>query len=141
MSRLLIDSNTITYILQERPPVLSQLTEAVQANSTFFSADVVDYEIRRYLLLKGASRQLQRYEDLIRDWEPVSLSRDEWNVAARLWAEYHRKGVGVEDRDLLIAVSAMRVEATLVTSNTRHFENIDIALQDWLDPGQPSQNS
>lgn len=129
--RLLLDSNTITYLLQERTPVITRFTEALQANAIFLSADVVDYEVRRYLLLKDATRRLQRYEELIGDWIPVSLARGEWYTAARLWSELHRKGRSIDDRDLLIAVSALKGNATLVTSNTRHFKHLDVAVLDW----------
>ena len=56
------------YILRERELVLSRFTEALDADNVFVSSDVVDYEIRRYLMLKDAGRQLARYEELSRDW-------------------------------------------------------------------------
>ena len=132
--RLLLDSNTITYILRERAPVISQLTKALETDAVFVSSDVVDYEIRRYLLLKGAKRQLRRYEALSRHWAPVSLTRSDWHTAARLWAELHRAGRSIEDRDLLIAVSALKERATLVTANTRHFDQLGVPLLDWTEP-------
>jgi tRNA(fMet)-specific endonuclease VapC len=129
--RLLIDSNIITFILRERDPVLSRFAEALDTDVACFSSDVVDYEVRRYLVLKGATRQLQRYEELSRDWPAISLARDDWHAAAKLWAEIHRMGRSIEDRDLLIAVSALKVQATLVTNNTRHFEGLGVPLVDW----------
>ncbi len=125
--------------------MVSRFTEALKATATFFSADVVDYEIRRYLLLKGATRRLRRYEDVIRDWIPVSLTRSDWATAARHWSEIHTRGRSIDDRDLLIAVSALKADATLVTNNVRHFEPLDLALADWaevrilLQPIQPGQ--
>lgn len=129
--RVLIDSNIITYLLREREPVLSKFTDALETDNVFVSSDVVDYEIRRYLILKDAQRQLARYEELSRDWVPVNLSRDDWRAAARLWSEIHRSGRSIEDRDLLIAVSALKEKALLVTNNTRHFEGLGLPLADW----------
>ena len=54
--RFLIDSNILSYVLREREPVLSRLTEALGTDNVFVSSDVVDYEIRRYLVLKAAKR-------------------------------------------------------------------------------------
>jgi predicted nucleic acid-binding protein len=51
--------------------------------------------------------------------------------AANLWAEIHRTGRSTDDRDLLIAISALKEEAMLVTNNTRHFEGLGIPLVDW----------
>jgi tRNA(fMet)-specific endonuclease VapC len=129
--RLLIDTNIITYILRDRAIVLSRLTEALKAGAAFVSSEVVDYEIRRYLVLKGATRQMERYESLSRDWLPTSLTRNDWRTAANLWAEIHRTGRSSDDRDLLIAISAMKEQAILVTNNTRHFEGLGIPLVDW----------
>lgn len=129
--KVLIDSNIITYILRERELVLSRFAEALRVENVFVSSDVVDYEVRRYLVLKDARRQLARYEELSRDWLPVSLTRDDWRTAAKLWAELHRAGRSIEDRDLLIAVSALKEQAVLVTNNTRHFEGLGVPLADW----------
>jgi tRNA(fMet)-specific endonuclease VapC len=129
--RFLIDSNIISYVLREREPVLSRLTEALSTDNVFVSSDIVDYEVRRYLMLKDAKRQLARYEELSRDWLPMSLTRDDWRAAAKLWAELHRAGRSIEDRDLLIAISALKGQAVLVTHNVRHFEGLGIPLVDW----------
>ena len=82
-------------------------------------------------MLKDAKRQLARYEALSRDWLPVSLTRDDWRTAAKLWAELHRAGRSIEDRDLLIAISALKENVVLVTNNTRHFEGLGVLLADW----------
>jgi predicted nucleic acid-binding protein len=129
--KFLIDTNIITYVLREREPVLSKLSEALNIENVFVSSDVVDYEIRRYLVLKNAKRQLERYEALSRDWLPVNLTRTDWRAAASLWAEVHRAGRSIEDRDLLIAISALKEQAILVTHNTRHFEGLGVSLVDW----------
>jgi predicted nucleic acid-binding protein len=129
--RLLLDTNTINFVLRERDSVLRKLTEALATGAAFVSSDVVDYEIRRYLVLKGAKRQLERYEALSRDWPAVSLTRHDWRAAATLWVEIHRAGRSIEDRDLLIAISALKEQATIITNNTRHFEGLGIPLADW----------
>ena len=59
--RLLLDSNTVNYVLRSRESVLATLEARIQADAVFFISDVVDYELRRYLDLKGASRKLERY--------------------------------------------------------------------------------
>jgi predicted nucleic acid-binding protein len=52
-------------------------------------------------------------------------------AAARFWAERHRFGKGISDLDLLLATQARTRNATLVTTNTRHFTGLGIALEDW----------
>ena len=132
--RLLLDTNIISYILRDRSQVLSRMEEALSANATFLSCEVVDYELRRYLILKGATRQLRRYEALSQDWFQVHLTRGDWHEAAKLWAGLHAQGLSIEDRDLLIGVAVRKEKATLVTANTRHFGHLDVSLVDWTSP-------
>ena len=133
--RLLLDSNTVNYILRSREPVLSTFETRIRANAIFFVSDVVDYELRRYLELKRATRKFELYEQLTELWIPIGLGTVGWRRAARMWAELHRSGRSIEDRDLLIAVTALQARATLVTSNTRHFEVVpDLTLENWLSP-------
>lgn len=100
-------------------------------DALFVLSPVVDYEVRRYLLLKGATRNLAQYEALTAQWVEPVFDGAHWQQAAMLWAERHRSGQPVEDADLLIAVTALRQDATLVTNNTRHFIGLGLRLEDW----------
>ncbi len=97
----------------------------------FLLSPVVDFEIRRYLLLKQATRNLRQYEALVESWVKLELNHSDWEQAAVWWAELHKKGYSIADADLLIAVHAFANQATLVTKNLRHFEYLDLILIDW----------
>ena len=97
----------------------------------FLLSPVVDFEIRRYLLLKQATRNLRQYEALVESWIKLELNHSDWEQAAVWWAELHKKGHSIADADLLIAVHAFANQATLVTKNLRHFEYLDLMLIDW----------
>jgi len=127
-----LDTNIISYLLRGNAAVRVGFNAARQAaDALFILSPVVDYEIRRYLLLKGASRNLAQYEALIAQWVELPFDGSHWQQAAALWAERHRGGQPIEDADLLIAVTALRQNATLVTNNTRHFIGLGLPLKDW----------
>lgn len=128
---LLLDTNTLSYIIRGRQPVLDRFEESVRQGNTFLLSSVAHYELQRYLDLKGSSRLMRRYQDLVAGWERCILLFEDWNQAALLWAENHRTGRSISDLDLLLAVQALKHEAVLVTSNTRHFEGLNITLADW----------
>ncbi len=130
--KLLLDSNTINYLLRHRLPATDHFRRALASGAGLVLSIVVDYELRRYLLLKGATALLRRYVDLTRDWSVVGLDPDDWQRAAETWAELHRTGRAIDDRDLLIAESARKAGATLVTSNARHFVDLGVPLVDWM---------
>ena len=128
---LLLDTNTLNYILKDQPLVVERLDEAMEKGESFLLASVMHYELTRYLELKGAHRLLRLYQNLTATWQLCTLSFEDWDDAARLWAERHRSGRSISDFDLLLAVLARRWGAVLVTSNTRHFEGLDLRLDDW----------
>lgn len=129
--KLLLDTNVISYALRGREAVVSNFSAALADNAAFLLSEVVDYELRRYLLLKKARRQLVRYEELVANWERTRLDPGLWRTAAAEWAGLHARGWSIEDRDLLIAVTAMKEDALLVTANVRHFERLEVQTQDW----------
>jgi len=128
----LLDTNIISFLLRGNVEVRGRHTTAREAADTrFVLSPVVDYEIRRYLLLKGASRNLAQYETLIAHWDKPPFDEAHWAQSATLWAERHRVGRPIEDADLLIAVTALRQDAVLVTNNTTHFDDLGLRLEDW----------
>jgi predicted nucleic acid-binding protein len=129
--RLLLDTNTLNYILKNVPPAPAKLEEAAYEGKSFLLASVAHYELTRYLHLKGAGRLLRLYEQLTGEWQRCEPSFEDWDEAARFWAERHRSGLGISDPDLLLAVLARKWNATLVTTNTRHFTGLGIDLEDW----------
>ena len=47
-------------------------------------------------------------------------------------AKMFDKGIRIEDMDLLIAATAIYNELTLVTNNTKHFENVpNLKIENW----------
>jgi predicted nucleic acid-binding protein len=53
----------------------------------------------------------------------------------RLRGDLRRPGITVDNMELLIATTALVYDLTLVTHNTRNFQNIPgLRLEDWLTP-------
>jgi len=128
----LLDTNIISYLLRGDAAVRTGFKAARQVTgSVFILSPVVDYEIRRYLLLKGAQRNLAQYETLVASWMAPLFDNAHWQQSAMLWAERHRNGNAIADADLLIAVTALIQDAVLVTNNTRHFSDLGLKLEDW----------
>jgi predicted nucleic acid-binding protein len=132
--RLLPDTNTLNYLLRKRQPVIKRFQEATEKGAEFLLSSVAHHELIRYLDLKGASKVMQAYERLTASWRRCNLDFEDWDEAARLWAHRHRLGRSISDLDLLLATSARRENAVLVTSNVRHFVGLGVPLEDWMAP-------
>ncbi|HKV11654.1 MAG TPA: PIN domain-containing protein [Thermoanaerobaculia bacterium] len=136
--KLLLDTNTLNYILKGREAAVDQLGAAIRRDSTFLLGSMVHYELTRYLRLKGAHRLMRLYENLVVDWRRCNLAFEDWDEATRLWEERHRLGKSISDMDLLLATLARKENAIVVTSNTSHFEGLGVSLQDWMAPANPN---
>ena len=130
---LLLDTDTINFILKGRQQALDRLEQATRRQESFLLATVVDFELSRYLLLKGARRLVRAYEELTKTWARCNPESEDWASAADLWAQRHRLGRPIADLDLLIAILARRRQATLVTSNRKHFEGLGLPLETWTE--------
>ncbi|HEX4961153.1 MAG TPA: PIN domain-containing protein [Thermoanaerobaculia bacterium] len=134
MRVLLLDTNTLNYVLKSRQPASDRLRRAVQEGDRFLLASVVHHELTRYLELKGADRLMRLYHELVEPWIPCNLGFEDWSSAAHLWADRHRTGRSISDLDLLLATLARKHQAILVTSNARHFQDLGLILEDWTQP-------
>lgn len=131
---LLLDTNTLSYALKGRQPVLDRLEKAAWEGRTFLLGSIVHYELLRYLKLKGSHRLLRLYDQLVSSWSRCGLDFEDWSEASSLWAERHRLGRPVSDFDLLLATLARKHGAVLVTSNVKHFKDFGLLLEDWSTP-------
>jgi predicted nucleic acid-binding protein len=128
----LLDTNTLNYLFRNEPTLRGNFEKTrADPDNVFVLSPMVDFEFRRYMVLKNASRNLARYEALVQNWLPPNFLKDDWHLAVSLWADCHRAGLPIDDADLLIAVTALRQNAVLVTSKTRHFVDLGLTLADW----------
>jgi predicted nucleic acid-binding protein len=70
----LLDTNIINYLLRGNGTVRERF-DAVAGG--FLLSPVVDFEIRRYLLLKQATRNLRQYEALVESWIKLELNHSD----------------------------------------------------------------
>ncbi len=134
MIRLLPDTNTLNYLLKGRQPVLDRFERVVGDGTQFLLGSVVHYELTRYLNLKGAYHLLRDYEAITASWLRCHLSFGDWDEAAQVWAERNRLGRSIADLDLFLAVLARRENAVLITSNVKHFEGLELPIENWMIP-------
>lgn len=131
MRKLLLDTNTLNYLLKGNAPVADRLEEANGEGASFLLATPAHYELTRYLDLKGAHRMRRIYSQITSSWQRCNLTFEDWSTAARLWAERHRAGKSIADMDLLLATLALREGSVLVTANVRHFEGLGLPVENW----------
>ena len=127
----LLDADMLNYTVKDVGNVNARLRQAVNTRAQIVISQVAHFQVTRYFKLIGASRQLAVYNSIIAGWQRIELSGADWDNAADIWAARARIGRPIENADLLIAVAALKIGATLVTNNTRHFEGLGVPLENW----------
>jgi tRNA(fMet)-specific endonuclease VapC len=130
-----LDSNVIIHYLRNHKNVLRHLDTAIINGDTLIVPRVVDYEIRRGFRVANAPAKEAAYRvltELAGRCDVEDMDNRSWRKAELVYAELYRKGFTVGEMDILIAAYCLENNCTLVTSNTKDFQNIaGLQLEDW----------
>lgn len=122
---LVLDSNTISYYFRGDPLVVPRL-QALRPADVGVPA-IVEYELRYGLLRLPPQAAAPRLAALVRLLQPLQLLPFDGECAAhaaRIRAELETVGTPIGPHDTLIAATALRYQATLVTRNVREFSRV-----------------
>lgn len=128
---LILDSNTISYYFRGDPQVVRRL-QALSPSEVGVPA-IVEYELRYGLLRlppEAANPRMTALAALLRPMQLLSFDNECAAYAARIRVELEAIGTSIGPHDTLIAATALRYQATLVTRNVREFSRVQ-GLQ-WL---------
>jgi tRNA(fMet)-specific endonuclease VapC len=128
---LLLDSNTISYYFRGDPQVVPRL-QALSPADIGVPA-LVEYELRYGLMrlpAEAAHPRLAALTALLRPLQILPFDSECAAQAARIRVELEAAGTPIGPHDTLIAATALRHQATLITRNGREFSRVT-GLQ-WL---------
>jgi predicted nucleic acid-binding protein len=139
---ILLDTNVLSALMLRVPDrTVVEWLDGQPAESVWTSSITV-FEVRMgiELLAKGRRRTRleQEFDRLLAeelDGRVQLFDRAAATAAGTIAASRQRAGLTVEIRDVQIAGTATACGATLVTRNTRHFEELGVPLIDpWQSP-------
>lgn len=122
---LILDSNTVSYYFRGDAQVVARL-QALRPADLGIPA-IVEYELRYGLLRMpsdAAMPRLAALTKLLRPMQILPFDSECANYAARIRAGLEAAGTPIGPHDILIAATALRYQATLVTRNTREFSRV-----------------
>ncbi len=128
---LILDSNTISYYFRGDPQVVPRL-QALRPADLGVPA-IVEYELRYGLLRLPqdvAAPRLAALAQLLRPMQLLPFDSECAAQAARIRIALEAAGTPIGPHDTLIAATALRHQAVLVTRNIREFSRVP-GLQ-WL---------
>jgi tRNA(fMet)-specific endonuclease VapC len=122
---LILDSNTISYYFRGDPQVVPRL-QALRPAEVGVPA-IVEYELRYGLLRMpsdAAAPRLAALAQLLRPMQLLPFDSECAAQAARIRVDLEALGTPIGPHDTLIAATALRHQATLVTRNVREFSRV-----------------
>jgi len=128
---LILDSNTISYYFRGDPLVVPRLQAVGPADVGV--PTIVEYELRYGLLrlpAEAAAPRLAALAQLLRPIQLLPFDSECASHAARIRVTLEAAGTPIGPHDTLIAATALRHQAVLVTRNVREFSRVE-GLQ-WL---------
>ncbi|GAB1385140.1 hypothetical protein MASR1M59_02880 [Melaminivora sp.] len=139
---LVLDSNTISYYFRGDAQVVPRL-QALRPRDVGVPA-IVEYELR-YGLARlppaQAAPRMAALAQLLQPMQCLAFDADCARHAAQLRAALEELGTPIGPHDVLIAATALRYQATLVTRNVREFARVPgLQWVDWHAGGVPAKD-
>lgn len=132
---LILDSNTISYYFRGDPQVVPRL-QALSPADVGVPA-IVEYELRYGLLRlppEAANPRLAALAALLRPMQVLPFDSESAAHAASIRVAMEAAGTPIGPHDTLIAATALRHQAPLVTRDVREFSRVPgLQLLNWHD--------
>ena len=81
---------------------------------------------------RDAQNQLKKFLDFANSSEIINSSLDSMFKSAEIYAVLRKKGIIVDDIDILIAGICIANDLTLVTNNEKHYNSIEgLKIENW----------
>ncbi|MCL5024957.1 MAG: type II toxin-antitoxin system VapC family toxin [Chloroflexi bacterium] len=123
--RYLVDTDWLVDYLAGREPALSVLNGLVPEGIAISTISLM--EILEGIVMSNKPAQAKRgFDDFLHGVDVISVNRAVARRAACIRGELRQQRRSINDRalDLIIAATAIAYDLDLVTSNTRHYDDI-----------------
>ncbi|WP_339135805.1 MAG: type II toxin-antitoxin system VapC family toxin [Candidatus Electrothrix sp. GW3-4] len=128
----LLDTNTLIYFFKDIGNVAETLLSKSPKDISIPS--IVLYELEVGIAKSNNPKKRKKQLEALTSRITVqSFTPREAEVAAMIRADLEKKGRPIGPYDTLIAGTALSVNATLVTRNTKEFQRVSgLSLEDWF---------
>ncbi|MCL1999572.1 MAG: PIN domain-containing protein [Turicibacter sp.] len=132
-----LDANIAIHFIHQEPNVHRMIDNVSLNGSKLVIPTAVDYEVRRGFYVNPNAKRELSYEHLYEKCTLIDLNSRIWQQAMQIYADLRKQGITIGDFDVIIAASCVVNSHILVTTNTKHFENIaSLLLENWLEMGE-----
>jgi tRNA(fMet)-specific endonuclease VapC len=131
MKRYALDSNIVSYVLKKNIRVTGRLRDEIDKGNSVIIPPTVYYEVTRGLAYINAANKMKIFTTLC-SGGIGALDKTIFDRAVPIYCDLRKKGVVIDDNDILIAAFCQTHNLTLVTNNIKHFECISLLMENWV---------
>ena len=127
-----LDTNIITYYLKGNEKIWDKVDEAAE-NENIIIPPFAYFEIKKWLLAVNSKNKLEAFDKLFENYGIDVIDKETLDLSLSLYLKLRKKGIIVDDGDLLIAAYCIQNSYILITNNTKHFEHIEnLRTENWI---------
>ena len=127
-----LDSNVIIDLLNGNSNVLAGFKNAYVSGQVRIP-DLVYYEVLRGFEYSDTKNRKVVFESFAQKCGIEFMGIETYREAAKQYAELRKKGITIDDDDILIGSLTIERNAILVTNNQKHFVNMQkLNLDNWV---------
>jgi tRNA(fMet)-specific endonuclease VapC len=119
-----LDTNILTYLLRKNTQVEYAFQNVLEQGNEYVIPPMVYYEFKRWLTVKNAYAQLDKFDTIYRPTLKLPMNEHCWDKAVDIYATLTKSGQIIDDADILIAAYCIVNWYTLVTNNEQHFQRV-----------------
>lgn len=127
-----LDTNIISYIIKGNAEIYAKTVQLLEDGNDVKIPAVAYYEVKRGLIVVGASSKLQLFLTFAQKLGVVNTTIETYDIAAQVYADLRTSGKIIEDADIFIGAEAVKHNAILITNNAEHLSRIkNIHIEVW----------
>lgn len=132
MTLYCLDTNVISAVIDGDEIVKKRWLQAKAEHYGLSISAMTYYEVQRGLDLPQRARKYGIFRSLLAKTQVLMPDLATYDVAAEIYQDLKRNGKLIEDADIIIAATAMRFGAVLMTRNDKHMKRITgLSLERW----------
>lgn len=127
-----LDTNVISAVIDGDEVVKKRWLVARSQRQTIAMGAFVYYEVKRGLDLPRRARKYAAFQGIAAQTQILIPDVATYDIAAEIYQKLKTSGKPIGDADIIIAATALRYGAVLVTRNQKHMKHIDgLQLENW----------
>ncbi|MBC6418071.1 MAG: type II toxin-antitoxin system VapC family toxin [Prochloron sp. SP5CPC1] len=128
----LLDTNIVTAILKQNQKLKRKLASVQRQGSEIFISDITYFETKRGLLAVNATRKISDFHFFCTEWTILFEDLESIEQAALIYVDLKKRGLPIQDNDILIAATAITKDLILVSHDSDMGRVKNLKLENWL---------